>query len=46
MSTQTMIYETRNRVERPEGPLHVIRIFYTNLTESWQIPIRFPLDLP
>ena len=44
MSTQTMIYEESTVAERPEGHRHFIRIFYKNLTASWQHPIRFPLD--
>jgi hypothetical protein len=44
MSTQTMIYEERNVAEPPEGHRHAIRIFYKNLTASWQHPIPFPLD--
>ena len=44
MSTRTMIYAERNVAERREVHRHVIRIFYKNLTDSWQHPIRFPLD--
>ena len=44
MSTQAINYVKRNVAERLEEHRHVIRIFYKNLTESWQHPIRFPLD--
>ena len=44
MSRRTIAYEAGNAAERPEGDRRVIRILYKNLTESWQHPIRFPLD--
>jgi hypothetical protein len=44
MSRQTIAYEKINVAERPEGHRGVIRIFYKNLTESWQHPIRLPSD--
>jgi hypothetical protein len=44
MSTQTMFQEGRNWAEPPEGHRLFIRIFYKNLTASWQHPIPFPVD--